>query len=128
MTKFKCTNCGYEEDVPASFNKNIKPWCGANRHGVLLDATKNLLKSLKEQYTFEAFLIKAFNLMKAAKSFLSPEDFEELTTYLEKLVQEGKGEAEWKPRTKDAVRHLNNQLRLPAQKLRTRLFKGGFLE
>ena len=69
----------------------IKPWCGVNRHGVLLDATKNLLKSLKEQYTFEAFLIEAFNLMKAAKSFLSPEDFEELTTYLEKLVQEGAG-------------------------------------
>ena len=24
MTKFKCTNCGYEEDVPpASFDKNI---------------------------------------------------------------------------------------------------------
>ena len=57
----------------------IKPWCGVNRHGVLLDAAKDLLKSLKEQYTFEAFLIEAFNLMKAAKSFLSPEDFEELT-------------------------------------------------
>jgi len=96
----------------------IKPWCGVNRHGVLLDATKDLLKSLKEQYTsFEAFLIEAFNLMKAAKSFLSPEDFEELTAYLEKLVQEGKGEAEWKPRTKDAVRHLNQSAPPPRPKI-----------
>jgi len=64
-----------------------------NKRGVLLDATKDLLKNLKEQYTFEAFLIEAFNLMKSAQSFLSPEEFEELKKYLETLVEEAKKEA-----------------------------------
>ena len=63
-----------------------------SKRGVLLDATKDLLKHYKDNYTFEAFLGEAFLLMKSAKSFLSPEEFEELKKYLETLVEEAKNE------------------------------------
>ena len=58
------------------------------RRGVLLDAAKDLLRDFKRKYPPEDFLVKAYDLMQSMKSCMSPDELEELTEYMKRLVEE----------------------------------------